>query len=140
MSPQSLSKHLLKQAIIDFRNDGKQLMEKLGKKYGLDIHIKSEFIQLVSKRGELVPRKGELSRKWNYYFHGNACGFYHKKTQQSVEVVLYYPPALGPIDAWFLMDYMKSTPKYKNEVEDIEWLDLKPIIQELYELGEIKDG
>jgi hypothetical protein len=134
-----MNKHIFKRAIIDYRNDGKQLMEKLGKKFDLDVQIESEYEQLISRNNKLVPRKGELSKKWNYSFHGGECGFYNRKYQQSVEVVLSNSPEFGHLDAWFLMKYMISTTKYKDEVEEIEWSDLKPIINELYELGEIEN-
>ena len=134
-----INKHIIKQAIIDYRNDGKQLMEKLGKKYDLNIQIEDEYQQLISRNNIQIPRQGELSKKWNYGFHGGECGFYNKKHQQSIEVVLSNSPEFGHLDAWFLMKYMKSTPKYKDKVKKIKWLDLKPIINELYELDEIEN-
>lgn len=134
-----INKHILKQAIIDYRNAGKQLMKELGEKYGLNIHNENEYKQLIRRSNKLVPRKGTLSNRWNYSFHGGECRFYNKKHQQPVEVVLSNPPEFGHIDAWFLMLYMEANDKYKHEVEMMEWGDLKPIIQELYESGEVEN-
>lgn len=134
----TIDKLILKQAIIDYRNDGRVLMENLGKKFGLDIKINEEYEQLISKSNPAIPRKGQLSNRWNYFFHGGECGFYNKKHQQTVEVVLSNPPEFGHIDAWFLLLYMKSTKKYKIEVEGVKWTELKPIINALYESGEVE--
>ena len=130
--------NIVKQAILDYRNDGKKLMEELGEKYNLDINNHEDYKQLISRSNNIIPRKGELSKRWNYSFHGGECGFYNKKHQQSVEVVLSNPPKFGHIDAWFLMTYMQSTEKYKNEIKGIEWTDLKPLISKLYKTGEIE--
>lgn len=130
---------IIEQAIIDYRYDGKTLMENLGKKYSLDIHKEADYLQLISRSNNLIPRKGELSKRWNYAFHGNECGFFNKKHQQLVEVVLTNPPKFGHIDAWFLMNYMQSTEKYKNEVKEIKWTELKPLNANLYKTGRIEN-
>lgn len=128
---------IIQQAILDYRAAGKQLMAQLGRKFNLDINILAEYEQLISRRNKAIPRKGELTKRWNYNFHGGECGFYNKKHQQSVEVVLSNPPEFGYIDAWFLMKYMESTKIYKDKVEGVNWFDLKPIISELYTSGAI---
>ncbi len=130
--------NIVKQAILDYRNEGKKLMEELGKKYNLDINNHDDYLQLISRSNDNIPRKGELSKCWNYSFHGSECGFYNKKHQQSVEVVLSNSPNFGYIDAWFLVNYMQSNDKYKNEIKGIEWTDLKPFIDKLYKTGEIE--
>jgi hypothetical protein len=130
---------IIEQAILDYRFDGKILMEKLGKKYNLDINIEAEFLQLISRNNNIIPRKGELSKRWNYSFHGGECGFYNKKHQQIIEVILTNPPKFGYINAWFLMQYMQSTEKYKYEIQDIEWTDLIPLIDKLYKTGKIEN-
>jgi hypothetical protein len=129
---------IVKQAVIDYREEGKKLMEELGKKFNLDIKNQDDYIQLISRSNNNIPRKGELSKRWNYSFHGSECGFYNKKHQQSVEVVLSNSPNFGHINTWFLVNYMKSTEKYKNEIKGIEWTDLKPLIEKLYKTGEIE--
>ncbi len=126
------------EAINDYRIDGKKLMHELGKKYGLDIKKTEDFEKLTLRNNEKIPRKGELSKRWNYYFHGLECGFYNKKHQQRVEVVLSNPPEFGHVDSWFLLSYMESTEKYKNEIKGIKWQELKSIIDGLYETGEIE--
>ena len=119
-------------------NPKQALMENLGRKFGLDIKINGEYEQLIWKGNPAIPRKGQLSNRWNYFFHGGECGFYDKKHQQTVQVVLSNPPEFGHIDAWFLMKYMSSTDNYKKEVEGVKWTELKPVIDELYESGEVK--
>jgi len=37
------------------------------------------------------------------------------------------------------MKYLESTEKYKNYVTDLEWLEIKKMILELYKQGEIED-
>ncbi|MGV7106167.1 DUF6896 domain-containing protein [Flavobacterium sp. U410] len=129
---------VVKEAIIDYRNDGRVLMYKLGEKYQLDIENEQDYEKLISRNNKEIPRKGELSKRWNYAFHGCECGFYNKKNKQQVEVVLSNRPKFGHIDSWFLLAYMESTDKYKKEVEGINWQQLKPLIEKLYETGEIE--
>ena len=38
--------NIVKQAIFDYRNEGKKLMDELGKKYNLDINNHENYIQL----------------------------------------------------------------------------------------------
>ncbi len=133
-----MNPEILKQAIFDYRADGKKLMEDLGKKYNLDIKIENDYLQLVSRSNSSIPRKGELSKRWNYSFHGGECGFYNKKHQQSIEVVLSNSPNFGYINTWFLMIYMESTEKYKHEIYETRWTDLAPILDQFYKTGEIE--
>ena len=133
-----MNPNIVKQAILDYRYEGKKLMEELGKKYDLDINNHHDYTQLISSSNNNIPRKGELTKHWNYSFHGCECGFYNKKHQQSVEVVLSNPPKFGHIDAWFLVNYMRTTEKYKNEIKGVEWTDLKPLIDKSYKTGEIE--
>ena len=130
---------IIEQAILDYRFDGSTLMERLGKKYNLDINNEADYLQLISRSNNLIPRKGELSKRWNYAFHGGECGFYNKKYQQKIEVVLTNPPKFGHIDSWFLLQYMQSTEKYKHDIKDIEWTELKLIIDKLYKTGRIEN-
>ena len=104
----------------------------------LDIENEQDYEKLISRNNKEIPRKGELSKRWNYAFHGCECGFYNKKNKQQVEVVLSNRPKFGHIDSWFLLAYMESTDKYKKEVEGINWQQLKPLIEKLYETGEIE--
>ena len=99
---------VVKEAIIDYHSDGKELMRKLAEKYGLDIENEKDYEKLIAKNNEEIPRKGELSKRWNYAFHGCECGFYNKKDKQQVEVVLNNHPEFGQIDAWFLFSYMET--------------------------------
>ncbi|WP_299256158.1 hypothetical protein [uncultured Aquimarina sp.] len=135
----NINLEIIKNAIIDYRNDGKRLMFELGKKYALDIENKEDYEKLISRANENVPRRGELSKRWNYSFHGGECGFYNKKHQLRVEVVLSNPPEFGHIDSWFLLSYMESTEKYKSEVIGIDWQELKLSIETLYLKGEIEN-
>jgi len=130
--------NIIKQAIIDYRIQGKKLMFELGKKFELDINNLDEYEKLISKSNENIPSNGKLSERWNYYFHGCECGFYNKKHKQQVEVVLSNPPEFGHIDSWFLLSFMQSTEKYKNEIKDINWQELKIIIDKLYKTGQIQ--
>jgi hypothetical protein len=129
--------NILKQAIFEYRELGKKLMFQLGHKYGLDITQHEEYVELISRSNQSIPRKGELTQRWNYSFHGCECGFYNKKYQQRVEVRLSNSPEFGHLDAWFVMAFMESTSIYKEAVKDIAHTDLKPMIHELYTKGEI---
>lgn len=133
----NINPNRVKQAIIDYRNAGRQLMLQLGQKFGLDIHNDDEFEQLITKNNFNIPRKGQLTQRWNYRFHGGECEFYNIKNQQSVEVVLSNSPEFGAIDCWFLMKYMASTELYKKDVDGIEWADLIPVVNSLYSAGDI---
>jgi hypothetical protein len=130
---------ILKQAILEYRAEGKRLMKELGRKFGLDIHKEEDYIRLVSRSESSIPRKGELSKRWNYSFHGGECRFYNKKHQQTVEVVLTNPPEFGHLDAWFLMLYIESTEKYKDQFAGINYQNLKPLLDKLYKMGEIEN-
>lgn len=130
---------VLIEAIADYRKEGKQLMIRLGKRYGLDISIESEYIEMITRGSKLVPRKGTISDRLNYHFHGGDCSFYNKKHQQHVTVALSNHPEFGHLDAWFLFKYLKSTKKYKDKIFDTNWLDLKPLLEKLYESGEVEN-
>ncbi|WP_299316066.1 hypothetical protein [uncultured Aquimarina sp.] len=129
---------IFQEAIMDYRQEGKELMFKLGEKFGLNIEIKEDYEKLISRGNKSIPRRGELSKRWNYSFHGGECGFYNKKHQKQVEVVLTNPPEFGHIDSWFLLSYMQSVDKYKSEVSEIDWQKLKLIVEKLYLNGKIK--
>jgi len=132
-----INPEIVEKAISDYRTDGRELMIKLGKKFGFDINENDEYQQLISRSNNNIPRKGQLTERWNYRFHGTECEFYNKKHQQSVEVVLTNPPVFGVIDVWFLMKYMESTELYKECVEGIEWTELKPVVEDLYSSGNV---
>jgi hypothetical protein len=127
-----IDNEILKQAIIEYRIAGKKLMFDLGNKYGLDISKPDDFDTLITRSNKTIPRKGALTQRWNYYFHGGACCFYNKKHQQTVEVELSNAPEFGHLDAWFLMRYLESTERYKQYVSGINWIELKPLLQDLY--------
>lgn len=129
---------IIQDAILNYRKEGKELMIKLGEKYGLDINVKGDYEKLISRSNNDIPRRGELSKRWNYSFHGQECGFYNKKHQKNVEVVLSNPPEFGHIDSWFLLSYMQSIEKYKNEVAGMNWQKLKLLVDKLYMNGQIK--
>ncbi|MFI2744154.1 DUF6896 domain-containing protein [Zhouia sp. PK063] len=129
---------IFQEAIIDYRQEGKELMFKLGEKYGLNIEIKEDYENLISRDHKHIPRRGELSKRWNYSFHGQECGFYNKKHEKKVEVVLSNPPEFGHIDSWFLLSYMQSVDKYKSEVAEMDWQKLNLVVEKLYLYGKIK--
>jgi hypothetical protein len=135
----TIHQNILKQAILEYRELGKKLMFQLGHKYGLDINQHEQYIELISRSNKSIPRKGELTQRWNYSFHGCECGFYNKKHQQHIEVRLTNPPEFGHLDAWFVMRFMESTATYEEVVKDIEHTDLKLIIHEFYRTGEIEN-
>jgi hypothetical protein len=130
--------NIIKQAILDYRNEGKNLMFELGNKYELNISNSEEYEKLVSTTNENIPRIGKFSESWNYVFHGCECGF-HNKTGQCVEVVLSNAPEFGHVDAWFLLSYMQSTDKYRSEVNGMDWQELQKVINKLYENGEVEN-
>ncbi|MEP5341172.1 MAG: hypothetical protein ABJL44_15645 [Algibacter sp.] len=129
---------VVKEAIHNYRKEGKELMFKLGEKYGLDIKINEDYEKLVSRSNKEIPRRGELSKRWNYGFHGGECGFYNKKHKKQVEVVLSNPPEFGHIDSWFLLSYMQSMEEYRNVIEGVNWQELKLVVDKLYMNGEIQ--
>lgn len=134
----SINLDIFQEAIIDYRQEGKELMYKLGEKFGLNINVKEDYEKLITRSNKKIPRRGELSKRWNYSFHGTECGFYNKKHQKQVEVVLTNPPEFGHIDSWFLLSYMQSVDKYKSEVEGMDWQRLKLVVEKLYISGKIK--
>jgi hypothetical protein len=137
--PTGISLEILAQAITEYRVQGTELMQRLGQKYGLDITVKEQYEELISRRNPNVPRKGSVSQRVNYSFHGGECGFYNLKTQQHVEVILSNPPSFGKIEAWFLKQYLDSTETYKLFSKGIDWQDLKPMLQELYRTGRVEE-
>jgi hypothetical protein len=130
--------NIIKQAISDYRNEGKDLMFELGKKYDLNISNSEDYEKLVSRTNENIPRRGKLSESWNYVFHGCECGF-HNKTGQSIEVVLSNAPEFGHVDAWFLLSYMQSTEKYRSSAHGMDWQELQKVVNKLYENGEVEN-
>ncbi|MGJ8551299.1 DUF6896 domain-containing protein [Winogradskyella wichelsiae] len=130
---------ILTKAIKDYRTDGIELMERLSQKFGYDISMKEQYEELIWKGNSKVPRKGKLSERVNYAFHGGECHFHKKKTQQNIEVVLTNPPKFGKIDAWFLKEYLDSTKEYEQFTKDMDWQALKPMLNELYRTGIVEE-
>ena len=134
-----LSLEIISKAITEYRNEGIELMYRLGKKFGYDINIQEEYEDFISRSNTKVPRSGKLSERVNYAFHGGGCGFYKRKTQQNVEVILFNPPKFGKIDAWFLKSFLDSTKEYSELTKDIDWQELKPMLNELYKTGKVEE-
>lgn len=132
-------KKILTKAIKDYRMEGIELMKRLGEKFGYDISIEKQFEELIWNGNPNVPRKGQLSERVNYTFHGGECHFHKKKTQQNIEVILSNSPMFGKIDTWFLKQYLDSTEEYKEMFKDMDWQDLKPMLKQLYRSGEIEE-
>ena len=134
-----ISLDILAEAILAYRSDGMELMKRLGNKFGYDIAEPKEYKELIRRGNSKVPRSGKLSERVNYSFHGAECGFYNRKTKQNIEVILTNPPKFGKIDAWFLKAYLDSTDEYKTVSKKLDWLDIEPMLQELYISGRIKE-
>ena len=130
---------ILAKAILEYRNEGRQLMERLGNKFGYDINIQKQYEKLILRGNKNIPISGKLSERVNYSFHGGECGFLKRKTLQKIDVVLSNPPKFGKIDPWFLKVYLDSTIKYKEMSKKLEWQELKPMIDELYRNGKIEE-
>ena len=129
--------NIIKQAIFDYRIEGKNLMFELGKKYNLEIQKTEDYEKLISRSNDNIPRTGKLSREWKYVFHGGECGFHNK--EKSIEVVLTNAPEFGHIDSWFLLSYMRSIEKYRKEINEMDWQKLQKVINKLYESGEVEN-
>jgi len=134
-----VDKELLIKSILEYREIGKELMFRLANKHGLDISKQEDYLKLVSKPHDDIPNGGELSNKWNYYFHGLQCGFHNRKTQQRVEVELINPPNFGVVEAWFLLSFLKSTEGYKHLAENLDWQQLENILEKMYWENEIEE-
>jgi hypothetical protein len=130
---------ILSKAITEYRSEGKELMIRLGRKFGYDISAPEEYEEFIWKGNPEVPRSGKLSERVNYAFHGGECGFHKRKTQQNIEVVLSNPPEFGKIDSWFLKSFLDSTAEYKELSKETSWEDLKPMLRQLYNSGVIKE-
>lgn len=130
---------ILTEAIKEYRTEGKELMQRLGQKFGYDISIPEEYDELIRRGNPKVPMSGKISERVNYAFHGGECGFHKRKTQQNVEVILTNSPEFGKIDTWFLKAFLESTKKYSELSSDLDWQDLKPMVNELYRKGLIED-
>lgn len=130
---------VLVKAIHEYRSEGVELMKRFGYTFGYDISVMEQCEELLWIRDSKVPRKGAISKGVNYAFHGDACSFYKKKTQQHIEVILSNPPKFGKIDAWFLKSYLDSTKEYTEFAEDTDWLELKRMLRELYRNGLVEE-
>ena len=129
---------ILAKSIVDYRLEGKELMNRLGKKFGYDITIQEEYEEFIGRSNPKVPRSGKLSERVNYSFHGGGCCFHKRKTQQNIEVILSNPPEFGEIDAWFLKAFLDSTEEFKELSKETNWEDLKPMLLELSKLEKLK--
>jgi hypothetical protein len=134
-----MDKNLLIQSIIEYREIGKELMNRLGRKFGLDISNEEDYLKLVWKANDEIPRNGELSKKWNYAFHGLECGFHNRETKQHIEVKLFNPPNFGVVESWFLLSFLKTTNTYKHLAENLDWQQLEKILNNLYENKEVEE-
>ena len=134
-----LTLEILTYAIKEYRAEGMELMERLGQKYGYDITVKEEFEELIWRGNPKVFNSAALSKKVNYAFHGGACSFHKRKTQQNIEVILSNLPKFGEIDSWFLKAYLDSTKKYQELSKDMDYQELQTMLNTLYKTGEIEE-
>lgn len=130
---------ILASAIAEYRAEGMELMNRLAEKFGYDIMIKEQYEELIWRGNTKVPRKGKLSERVHYSFHGSECRFYKQKTQQIIEVILGNSPRFGKIDAWFLKEFLDSTDAYKEWSSTLDWQELKPMLLELYRTGQVEE-
>ncbi len=67
------------------------------------------------KRGRQTGMMGD----WEYRLHGSDCGFEHRKTGQTIEVYLLTSLEFGILDAYFFVQFMKTTEQYQPLPVDI---------------------
>lgn len=130
---------ILAKAILEYRAEQIELMTRLGKKFGYDITVEEEFQELIRRRNPNVPRRGKLSERVNYAFHGGECAFHKRKTQQNIEGILTNAPKFGALDAWFVKAFLDSTKEYKDASKELDWRELTPMLKELYRTGKIEE-
>jgi hypothetical protein len=108
---------LIKEAIHDFQNDARLLVEKLALLHGLEIEKKFPMNTFIKIKNQ--SQHGILDEKWLYFFHGHECRFKNIETGHTIEVMLKFEDEYGAVDPYFLGKYIKTNPKYIDfEISD----------------------
>lgn len=119
----------IENAIYNYKKDCKRLVDRLAEKYTIIKKSENDYAFLFERTFYNIPRKGQLSQRWNFTFHGDACHFYNKKHKQSIEVSLENFYKSEHVDPWFLFEYMKSTHNFKSICENMDWITFKSYLK-----------
>lgn len=102
-------------AIQEFRKTAQRLILRLA--YSLEVSpdafANKHFRLELPKRG---MRMYGTFEDWKYAFHGVGCWLENRRTGQTVEVILGYKDEFGVLDAYFLLQFIKTTPGFETLV------------------------
>jgi hypothetical protein len=106
---------LLIETIILFEKKANEMINLLAEKFQLNLSQQNPFSKLLSRQNNLW--KGNLDKKWTYWFHGDACDFENLQTKQYLHVKINRASNYGTIDNFYLFKFMQTTDSLKHVSE-----------------------
>lgn len=103
---------LLIETIILFEKKANEMINLLAEKFQLDLSQHNPFSKLLSRQNNLW--KGNLNKKWTYWFHGDACDFENLQTKQYLHVKINRTQNYGAIDNFYLFKFMQTSDSLKH--------------------------
>lgn len=103
---------VFKNCIIEFDTTAHMLMQLLAETFSIDLAKPDEVYDLKRKRS--VKQRGEMNEEWSYQFHGSACSFTNKITNQFIDVTIQFEQKYGLIDCYYLLEFIKTNPKLQE--------------------------
>jgi len=103
---------LLIETIISFEKKANEMINLLAEKFQLDLTQHNPFSKLLSRQNNLW--KGNLNKKWTYWFHGDACDFENLQTKQYLHVKIICGSNYGAIDNFYLFKFMQTSDSLKD--------------------------
>lgn len=127
-----LQQNFFELAAKEYRQLAQKLIYELAESLGITIN-KNYPLESFLKRS--IKQTGKMN-DWNYDLHGFHCCFYHRETEQYIEVPLVFGLEFGSLDPWFFILYIKSSPQYQPLPVEIfeDYADGKRIIDKMVEL------
>ncbi|WP_106794960.1 hypothetical protein [Aquimarina sp. Aq78] len=102
----------LEEAIKSYRLISEKLIKRFEEKY--DYSFTDTNKSFTEIKEQIAIDKNQLSKNWNYRFHGGDVCFSNSKSGQIVDINLKYNGFYGVLDLWFFQYYMKTTNEYKS--------------------------
>jgi len=105
--------HFFINAVKEYGEDAKLLIEKFSRLYNLDLDNKMPINTFWEIKND--SQNGLMNENWLYFFHGYECRFKNLKSGHIIEVILTFGDEYGVLNPIFIAKYIDTNPKYFNK-------------------------
>ncbi|AWG22793.1 hypothetical protein FFWV33_15280 [Flavobacterium faecale] len=125
---------LLIEVIQTFEKKANEMIKVLALEFNLDLNSERIFDKLISKQNNL--RRGNLKDNWTYWFHGDACDFENKETNQYLHIKINRNGNYGAIDNFYLYKFLQTSESLKSIYEVINSEKyMNELLEKLFKTG-----